>query len=257
MSISNSVTSTEQKLTAAQVEEDCPASLQDLAERISVHLDKAHKYEEKAEQHYTAVAQYLAKAKEACDDDGFGAFREKFFPDLGRARVYELLAIATSKKSVEQVRANTRARTARSRANKKAQASATVADKSDPAREPSERQEDPKDVALADAPSTVPDQKAVAAKPRSAVTPEDEALLDFSEGVLNLLRRASGQKVERFAKTVVKADHLAKLGKFLTDLADLKKRSAVRGNDTESPEQSAEDMKAKHAAREESGDQAA
>ncbi len=79
----------------------------------------------------------------------------------------------------------------------------------------------------------------------------------FTERVCDLIRRTGGQKVERFAETVVKADELAKLGKFLTDLANLKKRSAVRGNCTVSAEQSAEDMKAKHAALEASGGQVA
>ena len=244
-----------------QIEEGCPALLQDLGKRIAVHLDKARKCEEKAKQHYTAIAQHL-KAKEACDDGGFNAFRKKFFPELGRTRAYELLAIATSKKSVEQVRADTRERTARSRANKKAEASATVADKSEPAPEPSERQEAPAEVAPADAPSIVPEQTPEAAKPRRAVTPKDEALFGFTATVLDLIRRTRGQKLQRFAKTAVKADDLAKLGKFLTDLANLKKRSAkptatVHGNDTVSAERSAKHMKAKHAAREAPGDQAA
>jgi hypothetical protein len=216
----------------------------------------------KAEQHYTAIAQHLAKAKEACDDGGFNAFREKFFPELGKTRIYQLLAIATNKKSVEQIRADTRERTARSRANKKAEASATVADKPEPAPEPSEPQEALAEVAPADAHSIVPEQKPEAAKPRRAVTPKDEALFDFTARVCELIRRTRGQKLERFAKTAVEVDELAKLGTFLTALANLKKRRAkptatVHGNDTVSAERSAEDMKAKHAAREAGGDQAA
>ena len=223
---SNLARTTKHKLTAAQVERDCPAILQDLGKRIAVHLEKARKCEEKAKQHYATIAQHLAKAKEACDDGGFKAFREKFFPDLGKTRVYELLLIATNKKSIEQVRAGTRARTARSRANKKAKVSATVADKSKPAPETSERQESPPEVAPADAASIVPEQRPEAAAPRRAVTSKDEALFGFTATVLDLVRRTRGQKVGRFAKTAVKADDLAKLGKFLTDLADLKKPSA-------------------------------
>ncbi len=72
---------TKHKFTAAQVEKnDSPAILQDLGKRIAAHLDKARKCEEKAEQHYTAIAQYLAKAKEACDDGGFNSFQGKVFP---------------------------------------------------------------------------------------------------------------------------------------------------------------------------------
>jgi hypothetical protein len=156
---------TTHKFTAMQVEKkDSPAILQDLGKRIAVHLDKARKCEEKAEQHYTAIAQHLAKAKEACDDGGFNAFREKFFPELGKTRIYQLLAIATNKKSVEQIRADTRERTARSRANKKAEASATVADKPEPA---------PETVGAAGSSSR-------GRKPRRAVTPKDEALFDFT-----------------------------------------------------------------------------
>ena len=212
------------KLTAAQVENDCPGELQDLAKHINTHLDRACKYGDRANQHTTSAAQHLARAKELCDDGGFEAFRKKFCPDLGKSRVYELLLIGNQKKSIEEVRADTRARTARSRAKKKAEASATVADKSEP--DPSERQESPLEVAPADAPSIVPDQTSEAAKPRRAVTPKDEALFDFTARVLDLIRRTGGQKLERFAGTAVNADDLAKLGKFLTDLADLKKPSA-------------------------------
>ena len=79
-------------------------------------------------------------------------------------------------------------------------------------------------------PASCRSQTPEAAKPRSAVTPKDDALFDFTAKVCDLIRRTGGQKFERFAKTDVKADELAKLGKFLTDLANLKKRSPVRGN---------------------------
>lgn len=108
----------------------------------------------------------------------------------------------------------------------------------------------------------MPEQTPEAAKPRRAVTPKDEALFGFTATVLDLIRRTGGQKLQRFAKTAVKVDDLAKLGKFLTDLASLKKRSAkptatLHSNDTVPAERSAEDMKAKRAAREAGGDQGA
>jgi hypothetical protein len=256
MTKSKEAATTERKLTAAQVEENCPAALQDLGKRIAAHFDKARKYQEKAEQHYTAIAQHLAKAKEACDAGGFNAFREKFFPELGRTRTYELLAIATNKKSVEETKAGTRKRVAKHRA-KKAGASVTVTDKLAP-----EAEGVPTEVAPADAHNIVPEQTPEAAKPRRAVTPKDEALFDFTARVCELIRVTRGQKLKRFAAAAVKADELAKLGKFLTDLANLKKGSAkptatVPGNDTVSAERSAEDVKAKRAAREASGDQTA
>ena len=242
----------EHKVTAAEVEKDCPARLQDLGKRIFAHFDKARQCQEKAEQHYTAIAQHLAKAKEACDADGFDAFRERFFPDLGKSRVYELLAIANGKKSVEEINASTRARVAKHRANKAGPpVSVTVTEKSG-----AEPEGAPTVVVPADAPSIMPEQTPTA-KPRSAVTSKDDALTDFTEKVCDLIRRTGGQKVGRFAKTDVEADELAKLGKFLTDLANLKQRSPVRGNCTVSAEQSAEDMKAKHAALEASGGQVA
>jgi hypothetical protein len=39
------------KITAAQIETDCPGDLQDLAKHINTHLDKARKYQDKADQH--------------------------------------------------------------------------------------------------------------------------------------------------------------------------------------------------------------
>ena len=95
-------------MTAEEVENNCPAKLQDLGNRIAVFLDKARKCAEKVDQYYTTIGQHLAEAQRICDDVGFTAFREKFFPDLGKSRVYELLQIATNKKSIEQVKACTR-----------------------------------------------------------------------------------------------------------------------------------------------------
>ncbi len=108
------------KVTAAQVGSNCPSTLQDLGKRIAAHLDKAHKCEEKAEQHYATVGQLLTQAQDVCDDGGFTAFRERFCPDLAKSRAYELLAIATNKKTLEEIRADTRQRVAKHRAKKKA-----------------------------------------------------------------------------------------------------------------------------------------
>ena len=106
----------EQKFTAKMVEGDCPALLRNLGKQITAHLERARKAEEKADQHRIAAAQYLTQARDLCDADGFDAFHEKFCPDLGRSRTYELLAIATGKNSIENVRASTRERVARHRA---------------------------------------------------------------------------------------------------------------------------------------------
>jgi hypothetical protein len=245
MSNSNPATTTEHKLTAEQVTNDCPDELQDLGKRIKTHLDKAAQAQDKADQHRISAGQLLATANKACDDGGFDAFRERFCPGLRKSRAYELLTIATEKKSVDEIRANTRARVEKHRANK-AKLSVTVTDKPDP----SERQGAPSEVAPADSPSIVPQQTPEPAKPRGEVTPKDERCFEFTTLIEELKRRTKKQKVERFAKTAVEADDLVKLGQFLIDLAKLKKASSVNGNDSVSPEQSAEDMKAKHAGRE-------
>jgi hypothetical protein len=114
------------KYSAEIIEHDCPKLLRDLSKQIAAHLDKARKYEEKAEQHYTAVSQLLVQVRDLCDEAGFDAVRKKFFPDLGRSRTYEILAIATGKKSIEDTRATTRERVARHRA--KQAESVTVTD---------------------------------------------------------------------------------------------------------------------------------
>jgi hypothetical protein len=106
------------KFTAEMIEGDCPRLLRDLGKRITAHLERAHKAEGKAEQHRIAAAQHLAQARDLCDAGGFTAFHEKFYPDLGRSRTYELLAIATGKSSIEHTRASTRERVARHRAKK-------------------------------------------------------------------------------------------------------------------------------------------
>jgi hypothetical protein len=114
------------KFTAAEVQQACPTSLLGLQKLIAAHLSKAGKYTEKADQHRTSACRYLAQVREICDEGGFDAFHEKFFPDLGRSRVYELLAIGTGKKSVEDIKTSTRERVARHRAKHRASVPASV-----------------------------------------------------------------------------------------------------------------------------------
>jgi hypothetical protein len=119
-----------EKFSAERINGDCcPLIIRDLGERAKAHLDKADKYEEKAEQHKKSLALVLAQAKELCDEDGFDAFRAKFCPAVGRTRAYELLAIATNKKSIEEIRAANRERVARHRA--KSSVTVTDANKTD------------------------------------------------------------------------------------------------------------------------------
>lgn len=60
------------------------------------------------------------------------------------------------------------------------------------------------------------------AKPKPAVSPPDTALFYFTARVLDLVQRISKHDAGRFAATGVKANDLAKLGKFFTELALLK-----------------------------------
>jgi hypothetical protein len=127
-----------------------------------------------------------------------------------------------------------------------------------------ERQETPTTPDMMAASGAAPGQTPEPAKPRGAVNPRDDLVCYFSSTVVELIRITAPREAQRFRKTTVPADDLARLGKLLTDLASLKKSCTFRptatvvsyGNTTVSPEQSAEDMKAKHEALEARGDAA-
>jgi hypothetical protein len=148
-------------LTAAQIENDCPALVQDLGKRIAAHYDKLVKCEEKAEQHRVAIGQLLVQAKGACDEGGFTAFRERFCPKLGKTRAHELLQIASGKKTIEDVRAATARRMKKHRAAKKT----TVQQQP----KPSVTVTDPDPAVIAEK-----QQAAVEQKPKPSVTVTDQ-----------------------------------------------------------------------------------
>jgi hypothetical protein len=64
------------------------------------------------------AAGYLAEVKAGCSAAGYRAFLKTWTPNLKRSRVAELIAIAVGKKTVEQSKAETRARVAKHRAAK-------------------------------------------------------------------------------------------------------------------------------------------
>jgi hypothetical protein len=192
----------EPKITAADLERECPEVLQGFASRITAHLEKARKYEDKADQHYTSAGRYLAQAEAACDGGGFNAFREKFFPELAKTRVYELLSIATNKKTVEEIRAGNRERQARHRA-KRAYDSVTVTESPDHVAEPQEIPGDsvtvteshhhvsePEEILgiedQVEAGSRAEEQAPEPEKPRRAHTPDDQAVFGFTSVVAEL-----------------------------------------------------------------------
>jgi hypothetical protein len=96
-----------------------------------------------------------------------------------------------------------------------------------------------------------PEQSVGPAKPLSRITSND-IVSGFNSHVMELKRRISKHNVDRFVATDVPADDLAKIGKFLSDLAILKKSEAVNrapamaltDNGTVSEEQSAGDVRA-------------
>jgi hypothetical protein len=125
---------TDPKFTAAQIESDCPPRLQDLAKEITEGLEKVYEQKKLAARQVIAVKKLINEVKALCDPGGFAAFREKFFPNLRKSRVYELLAIASKKKTIEETRASNRLRVARHRSKKtEAPDSITVAENSEPA----------------------------------------------------------------------------------------------------------------------------
>jgi hypothetical protein len=240
---------TEPKVTAAQIEMGCPARLQWIGEEITKRVNEAQEQTKLLDDHVIELKKLIAEAKGLCDGGGFDAFRERFFPTLRKSRVYELLAIGTNKKSVQDIKAGTRARVAKHRA-KKAEVPDSVTVTEDP--EPKAQGAPTEDGKVH---SIVPEQTPEPAKPPSSVSPGDGALIGFSTVVCKLVQITRNKTAERYAKTSVSADELARIGKFLTDVANLKMSEAdvpvLSSNDAVSAEQAAEDMKADAAAGEE------
>jgi hypothetical protein len=139
MTTVNTTPNSQIPFTAAQIEKDCPARLQQIGREIAERLKKAERQEKLAADNAIAVDRLLAQAKRLCDDGGFKKFRELFCPRL--AYVLSLVA--------------------------------------------------------------------------------------FSESAREFVRVTSDKRAGRFAKTSVTADYLAKLGKLLTDTANLKKSEPV------------------------------
>jgi hypothetical protein len=238
---------TEPKVTAAQIEKGCPARLQLIGEEITKRFNEAQEQAKLLDDQVIELNKLIAEAKELCDSGGFAAFWEKFFPNLRKSRVYELLAIANNKKSVEETRASTRERVAKHRANQAAASfSVTVTEKLEQETLGAATEGDGLET------TTIVLEQTPQPAQRRSVAPGDEALIDFSLRVGDLIRRTRNKEAERFANTSVTAEDLAKLGKFLTYLAALKNSEAVKptpvmvlpGNSSVSSDRSAEDMEA-------------
>jgi hypothetical protein len=214
----------EPRVTAAQIEKDCPARLQEIGEEITKRLNRAQEQAKLLDEEVMKLRELIAQARELCDGSGFDAFREKFFPNLRKSRFYEMLAIASGKRSAEETKASNRERQAKHRAKRAASVnSVTVTENL----EEGAASAPPEDQGIYEGMPSAPEQPPQLAKPRSKVATGDQPLTDFSLMVLELVRRTSNKDVARFAKTTVPARDLTQLSKFLADIANLKKRSEV------------------------------
>jgi hypothetical protein len=103
------------QLTAAQIEkgENLPPRLVKIGEEIEAKLVKADTYQGKADNMIVSVVELLKEAGKYCDGGGFNAFKKNFCPSLGKSRTYELLAITSGKKTIEQSKAENAARQAK------------------------------------------------------------------------------------------------------------------------------------------------
>lgn len=110
LSTNNADHKAEPKLTAAQVQTECPLRLKQIADEISARFGRAKKQAQDANDHLIAANLLLAEAKSLCDDGGFRKFRELFCPQLGKSQAYAMLAIAAGKKTLAGHRSEERER---------------------------------------------------------------------------------------------------------------------------------------------------
>jgi hypothetical protein len=95
--------------------------LEQIGREITSRVEKLDKLGTKAVDQVDSIGQLLAEAEKLCDTpEAFEAFKQKHCPDLGRSRTYELLAVKEGRKSLEDIRASTKARVAKHRAGTKA-----------------------------------------------------------------------------------------------------------------------------------------
>src|SRR5262245_10551013 len=88
-----------------------------LIQTIKAHIAKGDKAKDKAEQHYIAAGQHL-KTLKAGHGGSWAEWEEllKTKIGIGKSRASELMRIADGRKTVEQIRADTAGRTAKTRA---------------------------------------------------------------------------------------------------------------------------------------------
>jgi hypothetical protein len=114
------------KVTAAQISKgkNLPPRLISIGREVEAKVSKFETYETKAADMAVSISCLLKEAADYCDRGGFNAFRKRHCPSLGRSRAYELLAIASGKKTIEQSKSEGAARQARHVAKLRATAAA-------------------------------------------------------------------------------------------------------------------------------------
>jgi hypothetical protein len=216
--VKNVLAPPEPKVTAAQIEKECPDRLQEIGKEIRERFEKAQNGYQKADDHLDAIKALLNEAERLCNDEGgFKKFQELLCPQLGKSRAYEPLAIARNKRSIEETRANTRKRVAKHRANKPAAPLSVTVTENLAEGSTSARSEDP---GINGGAALVPEQQATT---RNESPTGDPTLKHFSGFVRELVRATSNENVKRFAETSVAVDELEQLGKFLTAIANFKR----------------------------------
>ena len=194
--------------TAAQIE---AGELEALGKRIAAHLSKMRGYEAKAQEkagvelkkaddHWNTLTQFLADVKAKCDGGGFKVFQSKYCPDLSRSRIYELLAIGTGKKTLEETRAAKRARVAKRR--RRVSATGDVADREVKRAAARKAWTDSADAMASASSAAASNAEKQTSKPgdtksRSANV-ADSALQEFDGHLLRLLQMTAKVKASRF-----------------------------------------------------------
>jgi hypothetical protein len=94
--------------------------LEQIGREITARVKKLDNFGAKAVDHVDSIDHLLGEAEKLCKtSEIFEAFKQRHCPGLGQSRTYELLAIKEGRKSLEDIRALTRARVNKHRATKK------------------------------------------------------------------------------------------------------------------------------------------
>jgi hypothetical protein len=94
--------------------------LQKFGREIEARVKQLEQYGGKAVDMKDSIEHILRDVRKRCaDDDAFEAFKKRYCPKLGKSRTYELLAIEQGKKTLDQIRSDTRKRVADHRAKAK------------------------------------------------------------------------------------------------------------------------------------------